>query len=203
MRFKNLAIATFVVPVCLSTAVARAESSTTLRINPTVTDCTNCQSAIAVQSVPVAADRADWQRFSSSTGGFSILMPGTPTQQTQSDKAEDGGTYEHHFFTVTRPDGGYLVSYTDFSEDLVTQLGTDAALDAAIQGMTEEGAQVLSQRDITLAGYPGRAIEARDSKGSTYNTQIFLVKGRLYFLAAMTPNVGDVERFFNSFNLIP
>lgn len=201
MRFKILAIATFVVPVCLSAVAARAETSTTLRINPSVTDCTNCQSAIAVQTIPVARDRAEWQTFSSTTGGFSVLLPGTPTEDTQTDKAEDGGTYEQHFFTVSHPEGGYLVSYTDLPEDEVTQLGTDAALDAAIQGMTEEGAQVLSQREISLLGYPGRAIEARDSDGSIYNTQIFLVRGRLYFLAALTSNTSDVERFFNSFNL--
>lgn len=209
MRYKILAIpqgvaaqliATFVVPLCLS-APASAETFASVSTMPSVPACVSCQPLATAQAVPIA--QGDWQKFSSTAGRFSVLMPGTPTEETQTDKIEDGRTYQQYYFTVTQPEGVYFVAYSEFPGSEVSQVDADTILEAASEGILVDGGRLLSQREISLEGYPGREIEYEDSEGNLSNTRIFLVEERLYQLIAIASNSDDVSRFFDSFELKP
>ncbi|HEY9650236.1 MAG TPA: hypothetical protein V6C95_06210 [Coleofasciculaceae cyanobacterium] len=145
--------------------------------------------------------QADWQEFSSEKGGFTVLMPGTPSEETRTDKTEDGRPYKQHYFAATQPEGVYLVTYSDFPGQEVNQVDPNIVLEAVIEGFLSDGGEVVSDHEVSLAGYPGRDIEFTDSDGLSGSTQVFLVEGRIYQLVAVASNPDDVQMFFDSFEL--
>jgi hypothetical protein len=99
----------------------------------------------------------------------------------------------------------YLVSYADFKND-VTQIPSSELLDFALQGMLEDGKKLLSQQNINLGAYPGKEIQMWDEKaGMTMTGRIFIVNQRMYMLLVgsdKNPQVSDVRKFFDSFQLM-
>lgn len=198
MRFKILAIATFTVPLYLFVA-PKVEASTTLSSPPAANIISSSGHQLTAQNTSTA--QANWEKFSSSIGGFSVLMPGTPTEDTQTDKTDEGETYEQHFFSLSQPEGEYLVAYSDFTEEEVTVVGADKILEAMSKELQANATQMLSQNTISLQGNPGRTLKYKDSDGSINHTQMFLVKGRLFVLTARASDA-NVKRFFDSFRLL-
>lgn len=198
MRFKILAIATFAAPLCLFVA-PKVVASTSSSGYPAANIISNPWQKVTAQDT--STNQANWKKFSSETGGFSVLMPGTPTEDTQTDKTDDGETFDQHFFTLSQPQGDYLVAYSDFTEEEVRVLGADKILEAMSTELQGDATQVLSQSTISLQGHPGRVFKYKDSDGSINNTQMFLVKGRLFLLSARASDA-NVKRFFDSFSLL-
>lgn len=195
MKLKILAIATLFAPLSVSAAV-RAEGNAQL---PQIQPCANCQ--LIGTAKPVLVAQEDWQEFSSSEGGFVVLMPGTPEEETQTEKTEDGDS-EQHLFTVATSEGVFLVSYADFANE-IAQLDSEELLGAAAEGYLTDGAKLITQRPISLDGIPGREIKYEDSDGSIGQARIFLVKQRLYQVSTLGSNTNDVQKFFDSFQLMP
>lgn len=61
--------------------------------------------------------RSPWQQVSSQTGNFKVLMPGKPTQESDTDA--DGSVTQN--FTVVDGETVYLVIYSDIATE-VTQV---------------------------------------------------------------------------------
>ncbi|MBD1837921.1 hypothetical protein H6F78_02430 [Coleofasciculus sp. FACHB-64] len=195
MKLKILAIATLFAPLSVSAAVRAEAVRPLLQIQP----CNNCQLIGAAETTPDAQE--DWQEFSSSEGGFVVLMPGTPEEETHTEKAEEGDV-EQHLFTAATPDGVFLVSYADFANE-IDRLEAKELLDAATEGYITDGAKLIAQRPISLHGSPGREIKYKDSDGSIGQCRIFLVNKRLYQVSTLGSNTKDVQKFFGSFQLVP
>lgn len=199
MKFKILALTSVILPLCLSVS-ARAETYTSLRERSATVNCVNCQQLASKPDILMA--QADWQKFSSDEGRFTVLLPGTPSEESQTDKTEDGIPYQEHYFSVTQPNAVYFVTYSDIAGEEVNQVDPDAVLKAATEGLLSDGGKLVSNHEISLSGYPGREIQYRDSQGNLGNTRIFLVGGRLYQLVAIASNSDDIQMFFNSFELM-
>ena len=198
MRFKILAIATFAVPLYLFVA-PKVEASTALSGDAAATIASNPRHKLTAQNTSI--NQANWEKFSSSKGGFSVLMPGTPTEDIETDKTDEGETYEQHFFSLSQPEGEYLVAYSDFTEEEVRVVGADKILEAMSKELQASATQVLSQNTISLQGNPGRMLKYKDSDGSINHTQMFIVKGRLFLLTARASDA-NAKRFFDSFSLL-
>ncbi|BAY88290.1 MULTISPECIES: hypothetical protein [unclassified Tolypothrix] len=99
----------------------------------------------------------------------------------------------------------YMVSYADFKND-VTQISSSELLDSALQGMLGDEKQLLSEQNINLGAYPGKEIKLWDEKeGMTWTGRIFIVNQRMYMLLVVSdqnPQVSDIRKFFDSFQLI-
>ncbi|MBD2740359.1 hypothetical protein [Coleofasciculus sp. FACHB-1120] len=195
MKLKILAIATLFAPLSVSAAV-RAEA---VRPFPQIQPCNNCQLISATETIP--ATQEDWQEFSSSDGGFVVLMPESPEEETYTEEAEEGNV-EQHLFTADTSDGVFLVSYADFAKE-IEELEAEELLDAATEGYITEGAKLIAQRPISLHGSPGREIKYKDADGSIGQSRIFLVNKRLYQVSTLGSNAKDVQKFFGSFQLMP
>ncbi len=96
----------------------------------------------------------------------------------------------------------FLVSYADFTNE-IAQLEAEELLDAATEGYITDGAKLIAQRPISLLGSPGREIKYKDSDGSVGQARIFLVNNRLYQVSTLGSNTKDVQKFFDSFELMP
>ncbi len=165
------------------------------------------QSNRAQSSTQVA--QAQWQSFSPADGGFSVLMPGQPTQkkQTLNTPAGDINTY---FYTSTQ-DGGkvnYTVSYVDLPKG-VENTPAPVLLEAMASGLVGDNrVKVVSEQAIKLGDYPGRAFKIQAPDNALIVHRAYLVKQRIYQIAVQVPQAqektlsGDVDRFFNSFKLL-
>jgi len=64
------------------------------------------------QETPQAA-QPDWREFRSRQGGFSVLMPGTPQEQTEVKELPEVGRGETHLFVLASESGVYVAAYLD------------------------------------------------------------------------------------------
>ena len=143
---------------------------------------------------------AQWPRFSSPEGRFSILLPGRPLREDQT-KETPVGRVEMHIFTSRTEGGIYVVAYADYAfGDAKREL--DANRDSFLKGMK---ATLLSESDINIKGHPGREVNAWREQ-LTIRTRMYLVGRRYYQMFVIVPTAQavreDTERFFNSFELV-
>ena len=178
------------------TASVRADSPHLKQIQA-IQPCLSCN---AKTKQPILIAKSDWKKFSPDNGRFAVLLPGKPTEETETEKTDDGTTV-HHTFSLATETGAFVVMYSDFPMD-ITIIKPDALLDEACKGLSTGGDQLLSQRRISLGAYPGREIEYKTQNGTTGKARIFLVGQRLYQLHVAFPQAADTKKFFDSFELM-
>ena len=164
------------------------------------------QSSAATQ--PVQARRSTWKQFTSTKGGFSVLMPGTPKQLRLTQQSPIGAIDVYGFVVEqNQKTVGYVVMYADFPVNLAQTVnpkqifngGRDRVLNM-MQG------KLLSQRDVRLQGYPGKEF-TYEAKGSIVKHRLYLVNRRLYQIIAGTNKnqqqslSRSTTGFLNSFKL--
>jgi hypothetical protein len=149
----------------------------------------------------------DWQTFTSQAGGFSILMPGTPTLHQSAEKSFVG-TIGVNLFELTSSKGQYSVEYSDLPGIAVDLGGHKTILDKAKEAFIKDnGVMEMSFTDIAFHGHPGKALnfQVKDS-GAIGKAYFYLIKKRLYVLAAShAPTAGkpqNIQQFLNSFQLL-
>lgn len=154
------------------------------------------------QPTPTAAG-GEWVEYTSEEGGFSVMMPGQPKEDTTG-----AGDFS---LNVEQENAYYTVNYTempaatiDLGEEDIKQVLTEAGNGAvsAINGT------VISERELTLNGYQGREVRAETSASgmdATYVARIYLVNGHLFqtVVVAETDAMSeeDIQTFLDSFTL--
>ena len=161
----------------------------------------------AEQSVQVA--QSQWEQFSSSEGGFTVLMPIKPTQKRQTTNSESLAV-EANLFTASLEEGKitYSVSYTNFPSE-VAQLPPDVILDSISSRFTsDKNIKLLNQQDISLGQHPGKEFKFEAPGEKIVQYRAYLVEQRLYQVIAELPKVrestlsSDTEKFLSSFQLL-
>ncbi len=148
--------------------------------------------------------------FQSKEGGFRIVMPAAPVEQAQEISAAFG-KIDAHFFTATKGDVNYIVSYSDYP-DQVAKDAPDQVLEGAAKGVmgVVKGAKLLKKGDRKIGPIPGKEVEfsfpgpsGTDGLG---RAQLFLSGARVHSILVIGPKA-DVpaasDPFFRSFALIP
>lgn len=159
-----------------------------------------------VGDLAASMPQPSWTEFSLEEGGFSVLMPTKPMQQT----IPAAESVNVHLYSSLGSNGvGYLASYADLPESLSDQAQTIKALDdARNEQLKASKGRLLSETTITLEGYPGYELKIETATGQMIS-RVFLVKRRLYQLMGIVPesmvgsesSVQDVGKFFSSFKL--
>jgi hypothetical protein len=189
MKLRIIATATVFAPVCLAASVSAT----------TIAELKQLPNRASVATQPLQVAQAGWKNFSSAKGKFAVLMPGQPTEETQTSKKDDV-TINNHTFLVETEEGVFFVEYSDFRAD-ISMIKPDAILEAGCKGLSQDGGKLLSKRSIALGEYPGREVEYTTKDGITGKARIFLVGQRLYQLHVVTPEVADANKFFDSFEV--
>lgn len=151
---------------------------------------------------------ASWKEFTSEEGRFSILLPRTPRQTTETVDTPVGEVDEHTFTTI-HGNITYIVSYSDYPQDLTTG-DTRAVLNALRDSaVTDFNGKLLNERSISLNGHPGRELEIQvsDDSGTVIaKLHVFLVGNRLYYLYTIVSeehaSSPSIDKFLNSFKLL-
>jgi len=154
------------------------------------------------------AQSSIWKPYSSTQAGFTVLMPGTPSEESTSVKTEIG-VIPVQLFSVVRPsEAVYVVAYSDLPDN-ISQNSRDIEqlLSGIAAGFSEgSGGRLISQQPIKLGNVQGREIRLQFSQGVISIGRIYVVNKRLYQVVVATTKeknlTKSIEGFFNSFQLL-
>ncbi|MDT4895143.1 MAG: hypothetical protein QOH25_220 [Acidobacteriota bacterium] len=94
---------------------------------------------------------ANWIKYTSTEGRFSVLLPSQPKLLTQSAKAPDDAQITQHAVYSEEPYGLYMIGYFDKPAGMTYSL--DVGQDAFVKA---NNGTLLSEKKIALDGHEGR-----------------------------------------------
>lgn len=174
------------------------------------------------QSQPAQPGSSTWQDFTSSEGGFKVLMPDEPVEAPFPAGANISNIRLFVQMTLVKPSQMefYGVFLADYAEDLRTAKSIDAALSEFSKSWHEKN-RIISRKNIVLGNHRGIAIESQTPEGELQITRCYSVGQRIYVLftsagylsldyapiqkGAKKPSVvrsQSMELFLNSFQLL-
>lgn len=150
-------------------------------------------------------NRPTWKEFSSDDGKFSVLMLGTPREET----TQVGGKPFRSYSCQLQKDTAYRVIYADIPDETLKKEEPDYTgkfLDDACRGL--EGrfkGEFKSAKRISVGEYPGREVEIAAPDNVYYRARVYLVKNRYYQVLAQGPK-GTIDaepttKFLDSFKV--
>jgi hypothetical protein len=147
-------------------------------------------SVVAAQGPPPPVkeySETAWKEFKSAQGRFSVTLPGTPKEEVGTRDTKIGKLTTHYFDLETDL-GHYLLIYVDVPMAPTTPEDTKAALDSSRDQALANGARLLLENDISVAGVVGRELLV-EQNGLILKARYFFVKGRLYqMMLVLRPN---------------
>jgi len=158
----------------------------------------------APTSTPAPSNPGDsgWVRFTSETGHFSVLMPETPTDKTETvDSAH--GPYTTHLFIVRDTTSVYLIGWVDYdpSFNFNRQAELEANRDNFVKGIN---AKLVATHPTTIDGYSAIEFSA-ETEDRVFKSRVYMVGRRPYQIVIGSPkdldDSANVNRFFNSFKV--
>jgi hypothetical protein len=159
-------------------------------------------------SVIAAQAEIKFEPFTSKRCGFSILMPGTPKEETKKVKSGRGELDSTTFALGTLENKvHWMVTVVDYPADTPPELA-DKLLDGAVEGaMKNIKGKTLSEGKISLVNkYPGRQFQIEAEKIGIHRANVYLVNNRLYQIVARGPKDAvtspDATKYFESFKLV-
>lgn len=153
-------------------------------------------------ATPVPVDNGGWVRYNSVSGRFSVLMPETPDEKTETTPS-DHGPYTTHLFVVRDTKNVYLIGWVDYdpSFNFNRQAELEANRDNFVKGIK---ATLVSTRALVLDGYPALEFSA-ETEDRTFQSRVYMVGRRPYQIVIGTPkddpDAVSTNRFFNSFKV--
>lgn len=161
---------------------------------------------------PAAPAEAVWINGAPDSAGFTILMPGKPTEQTQPVKGQPG--VENHLLMLETELAAFVVSYVVYPEVVTDPVQIKDLLDRGREGGLAKSEAILkSEKEIKFGDYLGREWQIELPGGFSATARAYWVKRRLFqniFVAA--PKADDsaelkrlrqeaATKFFASFTL--
>lgn len=157
---------------------------------------------------------ADWVVIQKKDAGFKISFPKNPEESNQ-DMPTDIGKITMHTLMYNITDGTdenmtYGLIYMDYPADVINSDLKQDQLDLLFKSSIDGGAKniegkVVSIKNVTYKGYPGRLAKISFSEG-ILNMKMYLVKNRMYIMesgsVAGKDNNKSTDKFFGSFELL-
>lgn len=158
-----------------------------------------------LQAATLTSSRAAMMPFASRAGAFSVSMPGQPQYSNKGIDTPYGATTLHRFSVET--DGGnyaYLVMYADYPGNMSRIDKTSFLTDVCKNGAAGVEGRVISGKNISINGYPGRVVKTENEK-YTFLHMVCLAGQRLYQVIFVMPKGGEfpaeVRGFYDSFRI--
>jgi len=165
--------------------------------------------AVSVLSMTVTATGADaqWLRFRSERGRFTVQLPGIP-EETRDRRATLGGAVHWSEYRARRGATEFRVEHHDLPWLAQFLLSTDALLRRAKDGLVEEEhGHELNSAVTSVQGYLAREVsfQVRAEQDLAGDALLVLVGRRLYVVVALGPqaerDASALDRFFRSFEV--
>lgn len=165
--------------------------------------------SVASGQQPPATEAASWEKFSSSEGRFTFLVPTKPAAANQEVDTKVGKLMIYTFASKNNV-GYFMGTFGDYPNDASDSAQAERILDGVRDGVIRGSKTTLiSEKQRWIRGYPGREFTGSGKVDGTdviYSWRVYLVGRRLYQLVAATldNDAGhpDVTKFLDSFDLI-
>lgn len=151
---------------------------------------------------------ADWIKYTSPEGRYSVLLPAQPALSTQEGTSKEGQKFPQYLASVGDADLGYVTTYFD------TLPGTTFSIDEARDALVSHtGSSLLAESSISLGNYHGREIKISltADDGTVYidRMRFYEVDKRIYMLQYLVPKTLESEalnakgsRYLDSFGVL-
>jgi hypothetical protein len=149
---------------------------------------------------------AEWVKYTSHEGRYSVLIPQQPTLKEQEATASTGETFTQYMAQTSDADSYYMLSYFDYTSNMAFSL--DKGRDGMVNAVN---GTIISEQAITLGGQPGRDLKvSATTKGIDLiiRARIYNIGTRVYVLQHMFTKASDTPalaakttRYFNSFKV--
>ncbi|MEH2235532.1 hypothetical protein [Nostoc sp.] len=152
-----------------------------------------------------------WKVFTAPDGRFTILMPGSPNRNTQSQKTYMGEiTLEIFVAQPPKQQVAYVVAYNDFPYSYGEMADPQTVLNnARDMALKTTKSNLISQRNIRSSNnHPGKEIEYINSGGKITKSRMYVAEGRLYQVMAITTKkqqktlAKTITGYLNSFHVV-
>ena len=145
-----------------------------------------------------------WQKLESHDGRFIVSMPGV-ARSSVVPLPTSAGSLKQFQFLVDQGSRAFMVTYLDYPEATVKELGPDKILNNMLEGIKKDGGSILQEAELEITGTVGHEVFYR--KNMFYiHSRLMLVGNRLYQLTLAQgkdqPDP-DARRFFDSFRFTP
>ncbi len=149
--------------------------------------CTGCDRS----NVPAIKK---WTTFSPAGERFSVLMPIQPTPSTVMTRTQ-AGQFPVYLYTA-RPskDYAFLVTHNSFPP----QADLSQVFDKTEAQNINNGAQLISKRDIALHGTPGREL-VFEKQGRVVSLRFYLIGRDIYQVFCVMPKGSAHQQLVNEF----
>ncbi|WP_448268214.1 hypothetical protein [Nostoc sp. DSM 114159] len=152
-----------------------------------------------------------WKLFTAPDGRFTILMPGSPSRNTESQKTYMG-EINLEIFVAQPPKQqvAYIVAYNDFPYSYGQMADPQVVLNnARDMALKTTKSNLISQRNIrSYNNHPGKEIQYINSGGKITISRMYVAEGRLYQVMAITTKkqqktlAKTITGYLNSFNVV-
>jgi hypothetical protein len=155
----------------------------------------------AVLLLAAGCGGAQWQEYTSRDGGFKVLMPGAPRQQSH-DQETPQGKITFNAAVVELHQGAFVAAWADLPPKIPMNL------EDAVKKIAERyGGKVKESKSVEFQGSPGRefVIDSTKKPPGQAVGRIYQVENRLYELIVVGSQVEgkyETERFLEKFHLL-
>ena len=147
----------------------------------------------------VCAQSENWIKVSPVGGGFSVMMPAKPEEETR-----PGDDFTAHLFSATTDNAIYTVAYGDYAPSIRFNVDDELAASRDIF-LKRVDASLKTTKALTMDGRKGLEFTAENAQAS-FKSRVFIFGTRFYQIAvAVLRGKDDAEnsnRFFASFEFI-
>jgi hypothetical protein len=151
--------------------------------------------------------QTDWIKYNSPEGRYSVLLPAEPKISSQEAAASTGEKFTQYMAASEDSIAVYMVGYFDVAPNMTFSF--EKARDGFISAVK---GTLLSEKVISLDGYPGREanVTANGGSGAEYLilVRFYQVEKRIYviqFIVAKSADAaisaGKSAKYFNSFQV--
>ncbi|MBD2364346.1 hypothetical protein H6G36_24725 [Anabaena minutissima FACHB-250] len=170
------------------------------------------KTSVSPKKPPVTqAVQPQWKLFTAPDGRFTVLMPGMPKKESQTQKTYMG-EIELEIFSAQPPkqEVAYLVVSNEFPHSYGQMTNPQEILNN-VQEMALKTTQsnLISQRNIRSSnGHPGKEFAYINVGGKITRTRIYVAEGRLYQVMAITTRkqqknlAKTITGYLNSFHIV-
>ncbi|MCG6136035.1 MAG: hypothetical protein MET45_15495 [Nostoc sp. LLA-1] len=152
-----------------------------------------------------------WKSFTPPDGRFTVLMPGQPERNSETQKTYMGEINLEMF--VAQPpkqEVAYVVVYNDFPYSYGQMTNPQTILNnAKDMALKTTKSNLISQRDIRSSnGHPGKEIVYVNTGGKITRNRMYVAEGRLYQVMAITSRkqqqtlTRTITGYLNSFHVV-
>ena len=162
---------------------------------------------LMITSSLLKAQPSTWREFRSIEGGFSVLMPGTPTPNKVTVSTSSGVREAYMFTSKDENLNDYMISYS-YAGVKSKNASTDRLFDKVRDGiLLAQKGKLISESAINLDVYRGRAIVVERPDGIMMMARFVLVDDKFYHLSVETKiresDPQAAKKFLDSFILLP